>query len=130
GRLARAAAPVSVIQARGQVKLSSSGGGGAGKPAAKGAPTPASAEASSAPVFNGRTLKIHLPRSQDHEGDVRRMQDVHSILLESSGGDQVTLYVPNGVGIVVLRSGHTVNCTPSLIDGLREVLGPERVAME
>jgi DNA polymerase-3 subunit alpha len=124
------AAPVSVIQSRGQVKLSSGGGNGGAKPAAKGAPTPASAEAPSAPVFNGRTLKLRLPRSEDHEGDVRRMQDVHSILLASSGGDQVTLYVPNGVGIVVLRSQHTVSCTSGLLDGLREVLGPERVAVE
>ncbi len=84
----------------------------------------------SAPGFNGRTLKLHLPRSQDHEGDVQCMQIVHDILCTSSGGDQVTLYVPNGVGIVVLRSQHTVNCTPGLLDGLRKVLGPEQVAVE
>jgi DNA polymerase-3 subunit alpha len=124
------AAPVSVIQSRGQVKLSSGGGNGGGKPAAKGAPTPATAETSSAPAFNGRTLRLYLPRSEDHEGDIRRMQDVHTILLSSSGGDQVTLYVPNGVGIVVLRSQHMVSCTSGLLDGLREVLGPERVALE
>ena len=58
------------------------------------------------------------------------MQSVHELLSSSNGGDQVTLYVPNGVGTVVLRSQHTVSCTPSLIDELREVLGSERVALE
>ena len=137
------AAPVSVIQSRGQVKLGNGNGHGSngngngnghgngyGKIPAKSTPTPARAETVSVPGFNGRTLKLHLPRSQDHEGDVQCMQSVHDILCTSSGGDQVTLYVPNGVGIVVLRSQHTVNCTPGLLDGLREVLGPEQVAVE
>ncbi|MBX0331349.1 hypothetical protein K2Z83_27230 [Oscillochloris sp. ZM17-4] len=55
------------------------------------------------------------------------MQNVHDILGSSSGEDMVKLYVPNGVGIVVLQSQHTVSCTDGLIDGLRGVLGSERV---
>ena len=127
-----------MIQSRGPVRLSNGNGNGNGhgnghghgKAPTKSAPTPASAETFSAPTFNGRTLKLHLPRSQDHESNVQCMQSVHDLLCSSNGGDQVTLYVPNGVGIVVLRSQHTVNCTPSLLNGLREVLGSEQVAVE
>ncbi|NTV64915.1 MAG: hypothetical protein HGA65_15505 [Oscillochloris sp.] len=55
------------------------------------------------------------------------MQDVHKVLLSSQGEDRVTLYVPNGVGIVVLQSQHTVDCSNGMIADLREVLGSERV---
>jgi len=111
------------------VKLGN-GNGKKEKEKEKGAPTPAHAEAPSAPTFSGRNLRIYFPRSADYEGDVRTMQDVHKVLLTSNGGDRVTLYVPNGVGIVVLQSQHLVNCTAGLIDGLREVLGSERVTVE
>jgi DNA polymerase-3 subunit alpha len=103
------------------------GNGGGKAPAKGGGATSASVEPSSAPALNGRILKLHLPRSEDHEGDVQCMQSVHDILLTSSGGDHVTLYVPNGVGIVVLKSQHTVSCTANLLDDLRGVLGPEQV---
>jgi DNA polymerase-3 subunit alpha len=126
--------PATVVQARSQVKLSSGAGGGNGngngKAHAKAGATPASAEVVSAPVFNGRTLRLYLPRSEDYDSDVRRMQDVHNMLLASRGEDQVTLYLPNGVGIVVLQSQHTVSCSAGLLDGLKSVLGPERVALE
>lgn len=75
----------------------------------------------------GRTLRLYLPRTGDHEGDVRRMQDVYSVLRESAGPDQVTLYLPNGVGTVVLESQHTITVSPGLLEALRQVLGPERV---
>jgi DNA polymerase-3 subunit alpha len=58
------------------------------------------------------------------------MQHVYSVLRDSSGPDQVTLYLPNGVGIVVLQSQHTITMSPGLLDGLRQVLGPERVVAE
>ncbi|NNJ13220.1 DNA polymerase III subunit alpha [Chloroflexales bacterium ZM16-3] len=109
--------PVSVIQSRGQVKL------GSGK---KGAAPPASEEHQATPSWSGRTLRIYFPRG-DHEGSVRYMQNVHDILATSSGADMVKLYVPNGVGIVVLQSQHTVSCTSNLLDDLRGVLGPEQV---
>jgi hypothetical protein len=34
------------------------------------------------------------------------------------------------VGIVVLQSQHTVTMSSGLLDGLRQVLGPERVVAE
>jgi DNA polymerase-3 subunit alpha len=124
------AAPAAAIVPRAQVKLSSNGNGsgksnGSGKGNGMSSPT----ESAVAPA-PGRTLRLYLPRTEDHDADVRRMQDVYSVLRESSGSDQVTLYLPNGVGIVVLQSQHTINLTPGLISGLREVLGPERVVAE
>jgi DNA polymerase-3 subunit alpha len=55
------------------------------------------------------------------------MQHVHQILSNSHGHDQVTLYVPNGVGMVVLQSQHTITISDALIAELKQVLGPERV---
>lgn len=78
----------------------------------------------------GRKLRIHLPRTGDHDGDVRRMQDVYSVLRESSGPDRVRFYLPNGVGTVVLESQHTIAVSPALLEALRQVLGPERVVVE
>lgn len=113
--------PVSVIQPRAQVKL------GNGK---KNGPTPATEEAPATPAWSGRTLRLYLPRSENYDGDIRLMQDVHTVLSSSSGDDKVTLYVPNGVGIVVLQSQHTVSCTPNLVNGLQAVLGSDRVTVE
>ncbi len=94
-----------------------SSNGGYGEPTA---PAPAS----------GRTLRLYLPRTGDHEADVRRMQDVYNVLRQSSGADQVTLYLPNGVGVVVLQSQHTITVSPALLAGLTAVLGPEGVVAE
>ena len=82
------------------------------------------------PPVAGRILRLYLPRTGDHDGDVRRMQDVYSVLRESAGPDQVTLYLPNGVGRVVLESQHRVAVSPGLLEALRRVLGPERVVVE
>jgi DNA polymerase-3 subunit alpha len=78
----------------------------------------------------GRKLRLYLPRTGDDEADVRRMQDVYNVLRASSGPDEVTLYLPNGVGIVVLQSQHTVTLSSGLLDGLAGVLGAERVVAE
>lgn len=121
----------SVIVPRAQVKLNGNGNGkGNGKGngmSGNGGAQPADSAPAPAP---GRTLRLYLPRTDDYEADVRRMQDVYSVLRESNGNDQVTLYLPNGVGIVVLQSQHTISLTPGLLDGLRNVLGPERVVAE
>ncbi|WP_129627131.1 DNA polymerase III subunit alpha [Candidatus Oscillochloris fontis] len=138
--VAAPATPISVIPHREAVTLKSNGNGnghsnGNGKAAPKkerSAPIPATAEGSSSttPSFSGRTLRIRLPRTSDHEANVNVMQEVHKLLLTSNGTDRVRLYTPNGVGIVVLESAHTVDCTPNLIADLRKVLGNEGVRVE
>ncbi|EFO81427.1 DNA polymerase III, alpha subunit [Oscillochloris trichoides DG-6] len=139
--VAAPATPISVIPHREAVTLKSNGNGnghsnGNGKAAPKNpqrsAPIPATAESSSSatPSFSGRTLRIRLPRTSDRDADVRLMQDVHNVLLTSSGMDRVRLYMPNGVGIVVLESAHTVDCTPNLLADLRDVLGSDWVRVE
>ena len=78
----------------------------------------------------GRKLRLYLPRTGNDELDVRRMQDVYSVLRASSGPDEVTLYLPNGVGIVVLQSQHTITLSSGLLESLKGVLGAERVVAE
>ncbi len=77
--------------------------------------------------YSGRKLLLHIPRTNDHAGDVRRMQATHDILSTSNGNDQVMIYVPNGSGTVVLRSDLTIAISPQLIQSLTEVLGTGRV---
>jgi DNA polymerase-3 subunit alpha len=79
---------------------------------------------------SGRILRLYLPRTDNAEADVRRMQDVYHVLRDSSGPDRVTLYLPNGVGTVVLQSQHTVSLSSSLLSGLESLLGHERVVTE
>jgi len=133
---APAAAPVATIRARQQVKVSG-GGNGKGdsarsKSEAGRSDAPAqyggSTMTESAPT--GRKLRLYLPRTGNDELDVRRMQDVYSVLRASSGPDAVTLYLPNGVGIVVLQSQHTITLSPGLLESLKGVLGAERVVAE
>ncbi len=123
------AAPVTVIRARQQVKVASNGGGN-GKGVAMSSTASSGSQASEPAPAPGRTLRLYLPRTGDDEADVLQMQHVYSVLRESNGPDQVTLYLPNGVGTVVLQSQHTVTMSPELLDGLRQVLGPERVVAE
>ncbi len=131
--------PISVIPHREAVTLKSNGNGhghgnGNGKaapPKERSAPIPATAESSSATSdFSGRTLRINLPRTSDHEANVNIMQSVRDILDTSRGADRVRLYTPNGVGIVVLESAHRVDCTPNLLADLRGVLGDDWVRVE
>jgi DNA polymerase III subunit alpha len=111
------------------VKVGGNGNGNGGGKGATMSSTTSSAPQEPAPV-PGRRLLLSLPRTGDDEADVRRMQDVYALLRESSGPDQVTLRLPNGVGIVVLQSQHTVTLSAGLIDGLRHVLGSEHVLAE
>jgi DNA polymerase-3 subunit alpha len=132
------ASPVATIRARQQVKVGGNGNGhggngnghGSGNGKGGGMSSSSSGGHAEPPPAPGRKLRLYLPRTGDDEADVRRMQDVYSVLRSSSGADEVTLYLPNGVGIVVLQSQHTVTLSPVLLDGLRQVLGPERVVAE
>jgi DNA polymerase-3 subunit alpha len=122
------AAPVTMIRARQQVKVTTSGNGKGNGMSGTSSSSAQPSEPPPAPA--GRNLRLYLVRSGDDEADVRQMQNVYSVLRDSSGPDQVTLYLPNGVGIVVLQSQHTVTMSSGLLDGLRQVLGPERVVAE
>jgi DNA polymerase-3 subunit alpha len=126
------AAPVAAIRARQQVKVGNgSGGNGNGNGNGKGSGVSSSSSMQPEPAPSpGRKLRLYLPRTGDDEADVRRMQDVYNVLRASSGPDEVTLYLPNGVGIVVLQSQHTVTLSSGLLDGLAGVLGAERVVAE
>ncbi len=119
--------PIPTLRAKQQVKLGNGNGNGHGKSAASAATGPGESESS---TESGRTLRLYLPRTGDDEADVQRMQDVYSLLRLSRGVDRVRLYLPNGVGIVVLQSQHTVQISPDLLAGLNGVLGSERVLAE
>jgi DNA polymerase-3 subunit alpha len=79
--------------------------------------------------MNTRTLRLYLPRTEDYDADVARMMQIDTLLRDSSGEDAVRIYVPNGVGIVVLESHHTVQANPALLESLQTMLGPEAVAV-
>jgi DNA polymerase III subunit alpha len=119
---------VLTIRPRAQVKLN---GNGNGNGEAKGAAAPSNNGYTVAPPPTpGRMLRIHLPRTEDFDADVQRMQDVDALLRTSSGDDRVVLYLPNGVGIVVLRPHHTVAATPALVAQLSELVGNGAVAVQ
>ncbi len=106
------------VRPRQPVKLVSNGNGnGQSKPAE-------TTRIDSSPV---RNLRIYLPRTHDFDADVALMQKIHRLLSNSHGNDQVTLYLPNGVGMVVLQSQQTIEVSDTLIHELRQILGTERV---
>ncbi len=112
------------VRARQPVKLATNGNGqsnGNGNGQSK------TAEPTRADGPPARNLRIYLPRSHDLDSDIAIMQQVHAVLSASHGNDQVILYLPNGVGMVVLQSQHTVEASPALIASLQALLGPERV---
>jgi DNA polymerase-3 subunit alpha len=82
------------------------------------------------PHDTGRRLHLHLPRTDNQESDVRRMQAVHNLLCDHEGHDQVIIYVPNGVGTAVLRPHQTVCISNELVGSLTRILGEERVIAE
>lgn len=82
------------------------------------------------PRDTGRRLHLHLPRTDNQESDVRRMQAVHNLLCDHEGHDQVIIYVPNGVGTAVLRPHQTVCISNELVGSLTRILGEERVIAE
>jgi DNA polymerase-3 subunit alpha len=76
---------------------------------------------------SGRNLHIRLPRSIDLQADTRRMQDLDELLRAYEGPDQVTLYLPNSAGMVLLRPCYTVNASRELVTELMGVLGEDEV---
>ncbi len=74
-----------------------------------------------------RYLRLMLPHTGSADNDVQCMQQVHDILCASSGSDAVLLYLPNGVGTLVLRPHQTVRISPALKEQLQQVLGSEAV---
>jgi DNA polymerase-3 subunit alpha len=88
-----------------------------------------SPESAAPPAAPTRTLRLYLPRSGDDAADIRCMQEVDGLLRSSEGNDQVTLYLPNGIGIVVLQSEHTISLSERLVSELRAVLGETQVAV-
>jgi DNA polymerase-3 subunit alpha len=68
-------------------------------------------------------LLLRLPRTNDLEADTHRMQDIYDLLASYQGDDLLTLYVPNGVGTVVLRSRYTVRASPALVSELEGLVG-------
>ncbi|MFV9505654.1 MAG: DNA polymerase III subunit alpha [Oscillochloridaceae bacterium umkhey_bin13] len=134
------ASPLAAIRSKQPVKVNGANGNGNGNGngskangngnGSKSSPGPSYNDPTAPPADSGRSLRLYLPRTGDDEADVRRMQDVYSVLRASDGPDRVTLYLPNGVGVVVLQSQHTVSVSPGLIDSLAGVLGPDRVVAE
>jgi hypothetical protein len=111
------AAPVTVIKARTRVSLNNTSGSESGTPSA-------------APVTLGRTLHLVLPRGDNLDVDVRCMQEVDQLLRSSEGSDIVTLHIPDGESVVLLRPHHKINCTPDLLGALRGLLGDECAVVE
>jgi DNA polymerase-3 subunit alpha len=99
------------------------------------APEPAAPTSSNGNGYSShqsaRTLRLHLPRTEDFDADTRRMQDVHDLLLRHRGddeeGDQIRLYMPNGVGTAVLRPYYTVRVSDDLVTRLMGFLGEDNV---
>lgn len=115
--------PPTIIKARTKVSLVNNGGngdGGAHSGMGHSGPYPAPA----------RNLRIYLPHTEDYDADVQRMQAADSVLRSYEGNDLVTLYLPNGVGTVVLRPHYTVQISTALVDALKRLLGEQRVMVE
>jgi DNA polymerase-3 subunit alpha len=55
------------------------------------------------------------------------MIEVHEVLFARRGENQIRLYVPNGVGRVVLRAGYSVCVSPDLVSSLEDIIGEGRV---
>ncbi len=77
-----------------------------------------------------RCLHLYLPRTGDFDADVGLMQAADSLLRSHEGADRVQLYLPNGIGTVVLRPRYTVNLSPALVEELERMVGTEGVAVE
>lgn len=88
---------------------------------------PAASPAS--PSHSGRVLHLNLPISADVQHDIRRMQDIDDLLRACEGGDQVLLYLPNGVGTLVFQPHYTVHANPDLMRQLVTLVGDGNVSL-
>jgi len=61
---------------------------------------------------------------------VRRMQEIDKLLRVWEGQDQVALYIPNGIGIVRLRSHRGVTCSRELIEELSVLVGDGQILVD
>jgi DNA polymerase-3 subunit alpha len=117
-------ASVSVIRPRAKVTISASAGdGGSGGGGSNGGGGGDGGN-------SGRHLRLFLPRSGDFDADVQRMQELDQLLRSTEGDDQVTIYLPEASGTVLLRPKHTVNAAPALLGDLRQILGEQGVILE
>ncbi|NJN66747.1 MAG: DNA polymerase III subunit alpha [Chloroflexaceae bacterium] len=130
---APAAEPLSYIRVRPKVSLPNGGNGGsngngkgngAEQKVVKESPPGRNGDSSHAPAAR---LCIYFPRSQNEEADVRRLVEIHEMLQVSQGENEVRLYVPNGVGRVILRAGYSVCASPELVSSLKGIVGEDRV---
>jgi DNA polymerase-3 subunit alpha len=118
-----------VIRARTKVSLDSDAGNGNGNGNGHehGYADNGSGESYQPPT---RCLHLYLPRTGDFDADVGLMQAADSLLRSYEGADRVQLYLPNGIGTVVLRPRYTVNLSPALVEELERMVGSEGVAVE
>lgn len=81
------------------------------------------------PRHSGRVLHLNLPISADVQHDIRRMQDIDDLLRACEGGDQVLLYLPNGVGTLVFQPHYRVHASPDLVRQLVTLVGADNVSL-
>lgn len=116
------ATPPTIIRARTKVSLGGSNGNGSnGASEENGTGREAR--------LHERTLQLYLPRTGDFEADVRLMQETDTVLRSSVGEDRVTLYLPNGIGTVVLRPQYTIRISEALVATLHQLMGQHSVTV-
>ena len=94
------------------------------RPAPPPAPPDGEAERSSAPY----RLTVQVPRSADHQADIKLLGQVYQLLISYSGQDRFSLRVKNGAGMVDLDfpNNQTRYCV-ALMKALDGLLGRGRV---
>lgn len=114
-----------IIRARTKVSLSSSTANGHGSSPGNGA-----CVGETQPTVSARNLRIYLPRTDNFDADVRLMRTTDEVLRSREGNDRVMIYLPNGVGTVVLHPEYTVHLSETLVEQLQHLLGAEQVIAE
>lgn len=114
------AAPVNVIRSRVKVAAHANGNGHEN----------GNGHSEPAPVASKNTLRLYFHRSDNFDTDIRRMQEIDQVLRQYEGDDDVVIHVPNGVGIVLLKTHVGVRCNDTLVGSLAQMLGDDRVIVE
>ena len=89
-----------------------------------------SAHSPAAPAGPRYHLHVYLPRSGDFDTDIDNMREVDRILRLYEGDQNITLYLPNTVGHVLLEPSHKINPAEALVQQLQGILGSEQVVLE
>jgi DNA polymerase-3 subunit alpha len=76
-----------------------------------------------------RRLTIEMKQTDDHDGDLERLQKLNSIIRQFSGEDEVILRLENGTKIDILGLPSTGYC-PELHGKLTELMGEDKVKVE